>query len=144
MVTIEIKNQQKRIPLKSSSTIKIVQKILKHQGVRQADLSVAFVTDRKMQALNKKFLQHDHPTDVLSFDWQPPKAARVKVRKIEGEIIVSAVTAYNNAKRFKTSPYREVILCVVHGLLHLLGYDDRASGERKTMRAKEKELMALI
>ncbi len=149
MAIIEIENQQKKIPLDPSRIITIIRKILKHEHIRQVNLSVAFVTDRKIRALNKRFLKRDHPTDVLAFDLtrtQGPSFAKASAgrRKIDGEIIISTITAYHNAKRFQTSPYREVILYVVHGILHLLGYDDHAPGDRKKMRLKEKQIMELV
>ena len=115
-------------------------------NVAQAQLSVVFVTDRKIKLLNKAFLGHDKTTDVISFDLTDDTLSRSKkknIKRIEGEIIVSAVTAFNNAKIYKTSPYQELVLYVIHGILHLLGYDDHSTADIKRIRKKEKELMAL-
>lgn len=63
---------------------------------------------------------------------------------LDGEVIISAQTAKRNAREFKTSTRDEIMLYVIHGILHLLGFDDHSSSGIKKMRAKEKELMALI
>jgi probable rRNA maturation factor len=138
MVTVEIINQQKKIPLNPARIVKIVRKIFKHEHVHKAQLSVVFVTDRKIRSLNKEFLQQDCSTDVLAFDYtaQHPR--------LDGEIVISATTAYKNARRFGTSSYEELILYVVHGILHLLGYDDHGAKDIKKMRAREKKLMLMI
>lgn len=80
-----------------------------------------------MRRFNKKYLGHDEATDVLTFDF--------------GEMMICPKVAAANAKRFKTSTEYELILYVIHGLLHLAGYDDRKPGDIKRMRAKEKKLL---
>lgn len=115
--------------------------------MREARLSLVFVTDRQIRALNKKFLHRSYSTDVLAFDLTDEVLSRQRkktVKIIEGEVIISASTVYNNAKRFGNPPEEELTLCVVHGILHLLGYDDHSPADIKRMRAKEKELMEKI
>lgn len=106
--------------------------------MHKAQLSAVFVTDRKIRSLNKEFLQRDCSTDVLAFDYT------VQHHKLDGEIVISATTAYKNARKFGTSSYEELILYVVHGILHLLGYDDHRAKDTKKMRAREKKLMLMI
>lgn len=135
------------MPLQIPRLKRIIRKILDLEGVREARLSLVFVTDRQIQALNKKFLHRSYSTDVLAFDLADEVLSRKRkknVKIIEGEVIISATTVYNNARRFGNSPEEELILCVVHGILHLLGYDDHAPADIKRMRAKEKELMEKI
>ena len=103
-----------------------------------------------MRILNRDFHHQDEPTDVLSFDlsgpgwsWQPRDPGRRPVPAVEGEIVVSTVTARRNARVFASTARREAVLYVVHGLLHLLGYDDHAASSRRQMRAKERQLMLL-
>ena len=158
MVIVEIRNQQKKIPLNPSRIIKIVKKVLKHEGVLKAELSIVFLTDRKIRLLNKKFLKRDNATDVLSFDYTEPSRgdpAKSSKRsstspgqsiyaKLEGEVVISAATAYTNARQFNTSPDKEIMLYVIHGILHLLGYDDHSAKDKKRMRGKECELMELV
>ncbi len=139
-VTIEIQNLQTRIPLKHSHLIKPIQKVLKVQKIVRGQLSFVFVDDKKMRFLNKKYLGHDYATDVLTFDLKEFAAPEV----IDGEIIVSLQTAKRNAAEYGTSFQDEALLYMIHGVLHLLGYEDHSPSEIKKMRAQEKKLMHLI
>ncbi|MFP4472918.1 MAG: rRNA maturation RNase YbeY [Candidatus Omnitrophota bacterium] len=140
MTSVHIYNQQTGLALSTEQYRRCVVKTLTFFDVRQADLSVVIVTDRKIQAINRRFLGHDHPTDVISFDLGDPYSKD----GIEGEIYVSAVTARRNAREYRTSAEYELTLYMVHGILHLLGYDDHAPADIKTMRAKESEVMEYL
>ena len=110
-----------------------------------------FVTDQKIKTLNQRYLKHNHPTDVLAFHWQDTATTAKascgvskKMTDIEGEIIVSTDTVLRNSKTYQTTAAQELNLCVIHGLLHLLGYDDHTPKQIERMRQKEKELLNLI
>ena len=137
---ITIKDLQKRISVKPSQIARAARRILRHEGVRHAELSVVFVTDRKIRSLNKKYLKKDHTTDVLAFDLREKPAPKT----IAGEIIISAETAVRNARAFKTSIKKELILYVAHGILHLVGFDDHSRKDEQRMRRKEEKLLDLI
>ena len=131
--------------------LRLIRTVLKAEGVTRAELSVVFVTDSQIKALNKRYLKHDRPTDVLAFDLREPVeaprkrgAAASRGKRLEGEIIVSAMTAARQAKAYHSTPAREAILYVVHGILHLCGYDDHGETDVKKMRAREREVMALL
>ena len=116
--------------------------------MERVSLSIVFVTDREIQTLNKKFLNRNYATDVLAFDlterglsYAKHKRKLRRVSAVEGDIIISTDTVFRNAKIYQKSPYEEVILCVVHGILHLLGYDDHAPADIRRMREKEEQLM---
>ena len=141
---IHIHNSQKCIPVAIPDLTKTIDAILRKENLRSADLSVVIVTDRKIHEINKKFLGHDYPTDVVTFDLSEGELSRTrrfKTSRLEGEIYVSAVTARRNAGHFKNSPEQELLLYIVHGILHLLGYDDHSAKDRKAMREKEKEIL---
>jgi probable rRNA maturation factor len=90
------------------------------------------VDDATMQQLNARYLQHDYPTDVLSFPLERSPTS------LEGEIIVSAETATRESHRFGWTPAEEILLYLVHGTLHLIGYDDQTEEESRAMREKER------
>ena len=92
-----------------------------------AEISVILVSDRRMAALHLQFMQVAGPTDVLTFQ--------------HGEIVVSAEMAQENARRFGTPPLDEIRLYVVHGFLHLLGFDDRTAKLSRAMEAAQKEVL---
>lgn len=97
----------------------------------EATVSIAVVDDETIHELNRQFLAHDYPTDVLSFtlEDEPPR--------LEGEIIVSVDTARENAAEAGWSADNEMLLYVIHGTLHLAGYLDKSPGDYAEMRAAE-------
>jgi probable rRNA maturation factor len=99
------------------------------------------VSHQRIKALNKKFLNRDHVTDVLAFDHCDNGSIKQKPRAIAGDIIISTDAALKNMKTYKTALPQELALYIVHGILHLLGYDDHKAGGIKRMRSKEQEIL---
>ncbi len=124
---ITVRNLQSKIFIPHSKIKKTVLMACRALGLFKSEISVCFVGTRRMRHFNKKYLGHDNVTDVLTFDF--------------GEIMICPQVAAANAKRFKTSTEYELILYVIHSLLHLAGYNDQKSVDIKRMRAKEKELL---
>lgn len=93
-----------------------------------------------MRTLNKKYLRHDYTTDVLTFDWKQQDSGFI----IDGEIVISAQAAKRNALDYQASVHDEILLYMIHGILHLRGFDDHRPKDIKKMRAKEDELMGLL
>lgn len=133
--TIEIANQQNRHAVPRQLLRAATRNVLRGAGVQAATISLAIVDDPTMHRLNREFLQHDYPTDVLSFVLDRDD------KKLDGEIIVSADTAASSCDEFGWSAQDEMTLYVIHGLLHLVGFDDHSSADRRRMRAKEKEYL---
>ena len=102
---------------------------------QSVEVSVAIVDDDTIHQLNRQFLAHDYPTDVLSFALEddPPR--------LEGEIVVSADTAHRCAVEADWSPGDELLLYVVHGALHLAGFGDKDPHDAAEMRAAEARLL---
>ncbi len=145
--TITLNNQQKCLRLDAVFLERVIGNVLRSQRITRAELSVVIVTDRAIHALNRRFLGHDYPTDVVTFDLSERETSRRnrrKVRSLDGEIYVSAVTALRQARERGLDPKQELILYIVHGILHLLGYDDHSPRDRKAMRKKEKEIIELL
>jgi probable rRNA maturation factor len=95
-------------------------------------LSIVFVGTKRMRAVNKKYLDHDYATDVLAFDFGKSR---------QGEIIICPRVARVHAKAHQTSTENEIILYVIHGILHLAGFDDHKPKDTLQMRRMEKELL---
>ncbi len=102
-------------------------------------MALVFVSNPKIKALNKKYLKRNHATDVLAFDLSD--GALPAKKHLQGDIIISTDAVIANARKFKTSLRYELALYIVHGILHLLGYDDHAAKDITRMRKKEQELM---
>lgn len=120
--------------------------VLVQEGVQDAEISVALVDDPEIHRVNREFLNHDFPTDVISFllSALPPGRPQTPWPAdflLEGELVIGADTAVRDAAQHGWSPGAELILYAVHGLLHLCGYDDLTDDARPLMRNRERELL---
>ncbi len=105
-----------------------------------AGLSIAVVSDGEMSRLHQQFMNDPDPTDVLTFDLREEAGAEA----LDGEIVVSAETACRVASELGVSPEEELLRYIVHGVLHLCGYDDRTPGMRRRMRILENRVLAEV
>jgi probable rRNA maturation factor len=110
-----------------------------HPDERLQELSVALVDDREMQRVHREFLGEDSPTDVMSFryDGDGPDGAGGGEAGVGGELVISAETALREARARGIPPGKELLRYAIHGLLHVLGYDDRTPAGRRQMRRLE-------
>jgi len=106
------------------------------------ELGVYLVGPVEMAKANERYLQHDGPTDVITFDYGTPGAAP-KPGPVLGDIFICPVVAEEFAGELKTSWTEEVVRYLIHGILHLRGYDDSAPGPCRTMKREENRLMKL-
>lgn len=135
---VEIANRQDRLELDGGRLRSAVEVVLGRSGFQSAEISLVVVADPEMQELNRRFLQHDYPTDVLSFPLEQEGTF------LAGEIILSADTAIRESRKHGLSPEDELLLYAVHGMLHLVGYRDKTKSEKRAMRAQEQEVMGLL
>ncbi len=136
MIEVEIANRQSSLPVDEDRLARAVRIVLQQSGRTRGAVSVAVVNDPEIHRLNRLHLNHDYPTDVLSFLLDAEDNA------LEGEIIVSADTAIASAARFGWTPADELLLYVVHGALHLVGYDDLTPDAQQEMRRQEAAVLA--
>ena len=129
---VALANRQSAHPVDEPRLLTAVRSILTDAaGLERATVSVAVVDDATIHELNRRFLNHDWPTDVLSFVLDETDGS------LEGEIILSADTAAASAPEFGWSAADEQLLYVIHGTLHLVGYDDQTDVAAAEMRAAE-------
>lgn len=102
------------------------------------DLSLVLTSDREIRRFNRKYLRHDWPTDVLAFSLEGQGFLR---RPLLGDVMISVDRARVQARQYDTTLWEEIKLYIVHGILHLLGYDDRRLKDRVRMRSKEKQIL---
>ena len=134
---IEIANNQQR-PVETETLERAIQLVLEHSEFTDASISLAIVDDETIHDLNRQYLEHDYPTDVLSF----PLERDFSSGQLNGEIIVSADTAFVNAEEYQWPYEHELLLYVVHGALHLVGYDDKTHEDCEKMREAETSILA--
>lgn len=132
MIHIDFRNEQSTLPIDPALLRKAVETVLKGEGIEAAEISLAVIDDPAMHVLNRKYLNHDEPTDVLSFVLEEHPGC------VEGEVIVSADTAAATSRRFGWSADNELLLYVIHGTLHLVGYDDLNPEAQAEMRGRER------
>lgn len=129
---ISIYNSQKDLKIHKSSARALVDSVLAFLKVPFEEVSVYFVSEKKISKLHELFFQDPSPTDCISF---PIDQAHL------GEVFVCPAVALQYAKKRGLDPYRETALYIIHGLLHLIGYDDLEKKAKETMRKKEKSCM---
>src|SRR5574341_600371 len=128
---LEIIDMQKLQPIDKSKIKKIIKDILKVEK-KDAELNIVFIDNKTIKQINKTFLGHNYATDVLSFTYNESSFKN----SIKGEIIVSVETASKLSQRHGYGIEGEIVLYVVHGLLHLLGYDDKRKKDAKKMHQR--------
>ncbi len=138
---IDIANLQNLYKINELDIKSVVKNVLKDES-KEVELSVVFVDDEKIKELNNSYLGEDSTTDVLSFSLDEPEFETDCDDKICGEIIVSVETAINTAEKLKSETESELFLYVVHGLLHLMGYDDKDKVASEVMHEKERLILA--
>lgn len=137
MLRIDISNEH-AFPLDEARLKKAVRAVLKDAGIENGEISIAVVDNAEMHVLNRKYLDHDYPTDVLSFVLDEEDG------RLDGEIIVSSDYAAREARTFDWSTDDEILLYVIHGSLHLIGHDDQGEASKAVMRQAEQDYLALF
>lgn len=128
---VSVSNRQSRHAVNETELVAGVRSVLNGSDFSSANVSVAIVDNETIHELNRRYLDHDWPTDVLSF------VLADEGQHVEGEIIVSADTAASSAVEFGWPAAAEQLLYIIHGALHLVGYRDQSPAEARAMRAAE-------
>ena len=139
MGKIAIASPQEIVDIDRKRFRDVVLAVLTGEGIPDAEISVAFVDNATIHQLNKRYLDHDEPTDVLSFPLSEPNA-----RKLAGELVIGVEVAQAEAFERGHGVDAELALYVIHGLLHLCGYDDKSEQAAADMREREKHYLRLI
>jgi probable rRNA maturation factor len=135
-INCEDKNPSKAVSIPAVK--RAAKKALVFLRKRDAELNIMFVSNRKMRAMNKRYLGRDSATDVLAFC--PGRDGSIDKRFL-GDIMISSDMAENNRKVFGTGFDEEIALYVIHGILHLAGYEDKTKEERRVMKRIEDGLV---
>lgn len=135
---VEVKTLRTTVPFSLSQIKGLIQAVLKKERIRAAHLSVLLVSDPFIRRLNKNFLSKDSPTDVLSFDLHTGKFRR---KGLTGDIVVSVDAARLLSRTLKIPLKEEIGRYIIHGILHLTGYDDTTPVEKKSMWKRQEKLL---
>lgn len=137
-IDVEISSTQNHLRLDRASLDQLVRLVLAAQNRPRASISIVLVDNANIHSINREHLGHDWPTDVITFPF-----AETGQPVLAGELVISAEMACASARELNVDPAAELALYVVHGLLHLCGYDDHDEVDRQQMRVREHELLAL-
>lgn len=133
MLSVSVANQQEALELDFGRIKTVARGVLTGEGITDGKITLAFMTDSAIHALNKRFLEHDEPTDVITFPYSQ--------KPLHGDLAISTDTAIAAAVERGHDAKEELLLYVIHGILHLCGYDDLSEKKQKVMRQKEAEYL---
>lgn len=134
-LTLTIQNRQRYSPVPRAKIAKIVRIFLKLEGVDCDEVDISFISDKEMRAMHLEFFDDPSPTDCISFPIDCDEALGYKHL---GEVIVCPEVACRYSSKKKLVYLDELVLYIIHGLLHLCGYDDLDPQPRKVMRKRER------
>jgi len=139
---IWFKNHYHRVKIRSTVMIRLVEKILGEMGEPSTEVGLVLTGDTEIRRLNRQYRGIDRPTDVLAF---PMREKRESSDYLLGDVVISIPTARKQALQQGHSLQREMTVLIIHGLLHLLGYDhERSVAEARVMKRKEKRLLQAV
>jgi len=134
-LAVQIADEQSALVIDPSQIQRAVQQVFGDSAYSSGSVSIAVVDDLTIHEINRQYLQHDYPTDVLSFVLEDRKPY------LEGELVVSADTAIHNAAEYNWPAESELLLYVIHGALHLVGFRDKEPNDIVAMREAEKKCL---
>lgn len=114
-----------------------IQNTIKEESKIQSDISYIFCDDEYLLDINKKYLNHDYYTDVITFDY-------TEENKISGDIFISIDRVKEHHKIYNTTFDNELQRVIIHGILHLIGYNDQTDEEQELMTQKEDYYLSLL
>lgn len=128
-IRFKLSNQKK--------TLSWIKSVVKKEGAKLNSLNYVFCSDEYLREMNIQYLNHKTLTDIITFNYNPSET------EIEGEIFISIERVKENATKFNSDFYTELHRVMIHGVLHLLGYNDKSKREKSLMREKEDTYLSL-
>ena len=114
-----------------------IEQVAASHSRRVGNLNYLFMNDEDILVANRQFVNHDYYTDIITFDYS-------RGDKIAGDIMISLDTVASNAEKFDVPYFRELLRVIIHGVLHLVGINDKGPGEREIMEAAEDAALTLF
>lgn len=122
--------------IKKRETTAWIKQVAQSYGKKVGDIGYMFVDDEKILEVNREYLQHDYYTDIITFDY-------CEDDELNGDLVISLDTVRTNAGLFGKTYEEELYRVIIHGVLHLIGINDKGPGEREIMEAAENKALAL-
>ena len=131
-------------PIRRRDVSAWIKAVAQSYGKKVGDIAYIFCDDAKILDVNLKYLQHDYYTDIITFDYCDDLAAMGISNTISGDMFISLDTVRTNAEGLGADYLQELHRVIIHGILHLLGINDKGPGEREIMEAAENKALALL
>lgn len=112
-----------------------IQSVAQEEGYHVGEVNIIFCSDEYLYAMNQRFLQHDTYTDIITFDHSD------EPHELSGELYISIDRIRDNAQQREIGFETELYRVIVHGILHLIGYNDKTDTEKEDMRSKEEQCL---
>jgi len=130
-LSIKVFYDETNFRLKGWRKIKqLIEEVIAKEHKISGDLNFIITNDKNIRSINIEFLEHDYNTDVISFDYCSGNV-------VNGEVYISIDTVRSNSLNYNVSLNNEVLRVIIHGVLHLLSYDDKTEEKKRVMRKKE-------
>ena len=123
--------------IKKRETAAWIKAVAHSYGKRVGEIAYIFCSDEKILEVNRQYLHHDYYTDIITFDYS--EGAR-----LSGDLFISLETVSSNAELFQTDYTTELHRVIIHGVLHLVGINDKGPGEREIMEAAENKALHML
>jgi rRNA maturation RNase YbeY len=131
-------NSSTKITLNKVNFHKIVHLLKKEMFFNVDSLNINVVNSEYIFELNSKYLNHNYTTDIITFNYSEHKD------RLDGEIFISLHEAIFNSKKYKMNLDNEILRLIIHGVLHLLGFDDLNASDKKVMKSHENKFVKLF
>ena len=133
-MTVRVTNAQREAPVDTARMRQLARAAVRHLKIRApGELAISFIDARRMQRLNRRFMRHNRPTDVLSFRYDGEPTV--------GEVLIAPREARRYARAHGVPYAQELARYVLHGLLHWQGHEDRTQQQQQAMRRREDRLL---
>jgi probable rRNA maturation factor len=141
---VTVYNRQKDLPISVANVKLMVPFLLRTLAISTDEVILHFVSEKMISEVHEDFFSDPSPTDCISFPIDSPKKGESdKKHTILGEVFICPKIALEYSKTKNLDPYKETTLYLIHGLLHLIGYDDIDSSSRRKMRQMEQKCLKI-
>ncbi len=131
---VDVSYDHRVLRLSRRETLRTIGGVIRVDGVRPKAVSVVYTNDARIREINRKHLKHDYVTDLITFELEPHPG-------LEAEIYINLDRARRQARLYRQTFNEETKRLLIHGMLHLLGYDDDTKARRASMRRREDALL---
>ena len=123
--------------IKRRETTRWIKRVIERFNKKSGNITYIFCSDPEILRINQSYLNHNYYTDIITFDYSEGDI-------LSGDLFISLETVKTNSEKFKTNYEDELHRVMIHGVLHLCGYNDKTPEEKRIMRAKEDEALGQL